>query len=311
MRKTNSLDLDGHVLRTFLAILENSSVTAAADALGVTQSAVSHTLAKLRMILGDPLFVRSGMRLTPTEIALSLKKPVQEVLDGLNALTDQRPFDPHLENMRFVIAANDMQRDLVFPQLLRELWLEESPVDFEFIPSGHPSVAMMRDSKCDMAITPVPPDAADIIQAPLFAGKMMCYYDADMRDPPGTWEEFRDAEHIRVKFAEGHTSLDVLKSVDRTEIRNPRVCVPNFNAIPPFLTRTRLIATELDLMQLETLKDLDMAPLPFGSETVAVYMIWHERSTNDPAHKWLRSRVQNIASQIPERMEQRRNNIVS
>jgi DNA-binding transcriptional LysR family regulator len=302
MKKTNFLDLDGHILRTFLAILENSSVSIAAANLNVTQSAVSHTLAKLRQILGDPLFVRSGQGLTPTATAIALKNPVQKVLDGLSGLTDQRPFDPRAEQMRFVVAANDMQRDLVFPQFLREARKEEISVDFEFIPSGHPSVAMMRDARCQLALTPLPPDAPDIFQKPLFSGKMMCFYDGNMRDPPSSWEEFCNAELLRVQFSKGHTSLDVLHNIDKSKVREPQVSIPNFNAIPPFIKGTQLIAIELDLMKLETLKSLDVAPLPFESNTVTIYMVWHERSINDPAHIWLRQRIQRIADEILAKM---------
>lgn len=300
------MHLDGQILRTFLAILEHSSVSIAAENLSVTQPAVSHALAKLRRILGDPLFVRSGIGLTPTSTAIALKQPVQKVLDGLRVLADHRPFDPRSEHMRFVVAANDMQRDLVFPQLVRDLRSEEILVEFEFIPSGHPSLSMMRDAKCDLALTPVPPDAPDLVQESLFSGTMMCFFDADERDPPGSWEEFCQAEHLGVKFSEGHVSLDVLhgigNGIDKSKIRRPQISVSNFNAIPLFIKGSRLIATELDLMQLETLKSLDVAPLPFESEPVTVFMVWHDRGTNDPAHTWLRHRIQRIAGEVQEKM---------
>jgi DNA-binding transcriptional LysR family regulator len=302
MSKMNFLDLDGHIILTFLTILESSSVSVAAEKLNVSQSAVSHTLAKLRIVLGDPLFVRSGQGLTPTETAMALKKPMRTVLDGLSGLTDQRSFDPKSEKMQFVIAANDMQRDLIFPQLIRELHSEEISVDFEFIPSGHPTVSMMREAKCQLALTPMPPDGADIFQKSLFSGNMMCFYDAAMREPPCSWEEFCDADHLRVQFSKGHTSLDVLRDIDTSKVRDPQVSVTNFNSIPRFVKGTRLIATELELMRLETLQSLDVASLPFGSKAVTIYMIWHERSSNDPAHIWLRDRVQTIADEIPEKL---------
>ena len=110
MKNIDIHGLDGNILRTFLVILAESSVSKAAIRLNVTQSAVSYSLSRLRHVLGDPLFVRSGQGLTPTETALSLKEPIQNVLDGLSGLRHQRPFDPRTEDMRFVIAANDLQR---------------------------------------------------------------------------------------------------------------------------------------------------------------------------------------------------------
>ncbi|NKB54390.1 MAG: LysR family transcriptional regulator [Rhizobiaceae bacterium] len=250
MSNYDVLDLDGRVLTTFLAILENSSVTIAADKLGVTQSAVSHTLARLRKVLQDPLFVRSGHRLTPTETALSLKEPVQKALDIINGLTDQRQFDPKSEKMKFVVAANDMQRDLVFPQLLKNARDNGIHLECEFMPSGHPTVAMMRDARCQLALTPLPPDGPDIFQKPLFSGNMECFFDGEMRDPPQSWNEYCRADHLAVRFAGGGTSLRVLADLDASQISEPKVSVPNFNAIPPFIKGTTLIATEMNLMKI-------------------------------------------------------------
>ena len=69
MNKTNILTLGGHILKTFLVLLESSPVTVAAERLDLTQSDVRHILAKLRSAIGDPLFVRSKQGLIPTEIA--------------------------------------------------------------------------------------------------------------------------------------------------------------------------------------------------------------------------------------------------
>lgn len=302
MKKIHYGAIDGQMLRTFLEVLEESSVTKAAAKLGVTQSAVSHSLSKLRSFFGDPLFVRSGQTMMATEVAVSLKEPIQAVLDGLKGLTDKRPFDPRAERKRFVVAANDMQRDLIFPELLRELQEEDISVAFEFIPSGHPTPAMMRDDRCQLALTPVPPEGSDIVQKHLFSGKMMCFHDGDQGDAPKTWDEYCNADHITVRFPDGGVSLRLLTGVDKSKIRESRVSVPNFSAIPQLIKGTRLIATEMDLMKIYTLKSLDMVPLPIESDPVTIYMVWHRRSTNDPAHIWLRQRVQRLADEVPAKL---------
>jgi hypothetical protein len=74
--------------------------------------------------------------------------------------------------------------------------------------------------------------------------------------------------------------------------------VPNFGAVPPFIKGTRLIATEMDLMKLCTLSDLDMGTVPARSDPVTIYMSWHRRSSDEPAHKWLRGRFERIAEKI-------------
>ena len=107
MKKIDFYSLDGRGLKTFLVVLEEMSVSRAAERLGVTQSAVSHTLDKLRLALGDPLFVRSGRGIAATERAVSLQEPVRQVLDDLKGLTDQRVFDPSIGTLELTIAAND------------------------------------------------------------------------------------------------------------------------------------------------------------------------------------------------------------
>jgi len=304
MKHGNFMDLDGHTLRTFLTVLELSSVSKAAEKLDLTQPAVSHILRRLRRILGDPLFIRTGHRLTPTETALALKGNAIDALDSLQRMTAQRAFDPRQEDMKFVIAANDMQRDLIFPQLLRDAMAEDIALELQFIPSGQPSVPWIRDSRCHLALTPLPPEASDIFQKIILRGKMMCFFDAEMGPPPQSLEEYYNAQHLSVRFMEGRTSWAIWSSqeVDKSRIRRPVVTVSNFNAIPPFVKGTRLIATQMDLMRLRTLQALDLAPLPFESDPVAIYMVWHERSHNDPAHRWLRQRVDAVARQITEKM---------
>lgn len=298
MNKTDFTDLDGKVLRVFLTILEESSVSKAADRLGVTQSAISHTLGKLRQVLGDPLFVRSGQGLTPTERALSLKDPVQRVLDNMRALTEGRPFDPLSEQLEFQIATNDMPRELIFPGLLRAARDEDVRLRLEFIPSGVPDPDLLRSDRCQLMLTPLPPDGPDIFQKRLVTSPLMVFYDAARREPPQDWRAYCDCEHVEVRFADGRSARAVMRGVDQSQIRPPVVTLPHFNAIPPFVKGSDLISTDTALMQQGPLATLDCAPLPFACDPVSIYMVWHQRSTNDPAHRWLRARIESIAATL-------------
>lgn len=298
MNKTDFTDLDGKVLRVFLTILEESSVSKAADRLGVTQSAISHTLSKLRSVLGDPLFVRSGQGLTPTERALSLKDPVQHVLDGMRALTEDRPFDPLSEEMTFQIATNDMPRELIFPQLLQEVRAEGVRLGLGFIPSGVPDPDLLRSDRCQLMLTPLPPDGPDIFQKRILSSPLMIFFDGARRSPPGSWETYCVTEHVEVRFADGRSSRAVMRGVDQSQIRPPTVILPHFNAITSFVRGSDLISTDTALMKHGPLASLDCAPLPFECEPVSIYMVWHQRSSNDPAHRWLRDRIERIAGTL-------------
>ncbi|WP_251364767.1 LysR family transcriptional regulator [Falsiruegeria litorea] len=298
MKKFDIASLDGQLLVTFLTVLEESSVSKASLRLGVAQSTVSHALARLRDFFDDPLFVRSGQTMLPTERANSLRIPVQNALEALHRLTFERSFKPDNEDLFFIVAANDMQRDLIFPKLLRELRSDGVSAAFEFIPSGHPTSGMMREARCHLALTPFPPDATDIVQKPILHGQMMCFFDGSVRKAPVTWEEYCEANHITVRFPDGGTSLRALTGVDKSEINEARISVPNFNSIPVFIKGSDNLATEMNLMKLSVLSELEMAPLPKSSDTMTIYMTWHQRSTNDPAHVWLREKISTIADEV-------------
>lgn len=138
MKKIDWPSVDGDLLQTFLLVFETQSTTETAKRLFKSQSSVSHALGRLRDFFEDPLFVRSGQKLVPTDQAEKLRGPIQEVVLALQNLNRQQDFDPKSSHLDFVVAANDFQRDIIFPQLMRELLSEGISASFQFIASGHP-----------------------------------------------------------------------------------------------------------------------------------------------------------------------------
>lgn len=297
----NELDhrkLDWQLLNIFVTVLQESNVSRAADRLDLTQSTISHALNKLRSIFGDPLFVRSGRGIVPTERARNLRDPVMHVLDSMKRLADERAFDPKLQPLRFAIAANDLTRDVLFPGILHAATRSGVELHLTFMPSGVPSAALLNDARCNLIVTPVPPEGPEIIQSKLFEGEMVCFYDAAIRQPPASWEEYRTDKRIEVRFADGRSSFNAVSDVDSSEMVEPVVSVSNFGAIPRFVKGSDLIATELNYMSLGPLRELDQAPLPFNCKPVPVFLVWHRRDSTDPAHRWLRDRITSAAKNL-------------
>ena len=83
-----STDIDLNLLRVLDALLANGSVAGAARALHLSPPAVSRSLARLRSVIGDPLFVRAGRSLVPTEVAIGLREPVRRALEAGRCLLD-------------------------------------------------------------------------------------------------------------------------------------------------------------------------------------------------------------------------------
>ena len=289
MNKIDYLSLNGKGLKTFLVVLEESSISKAAERLGVTQSAVSHTLDKLRIALGDPLFVRAGRNIRATERAIELRQPVRDILDDIKALTEQRLFDPTLGQLEFTVAANDFQRDLIFPALIRSLTAEGVRCHFHFTPSGIPSTELLRQDRCQLLVTPFPPNGPDIFQQRLFTDKLDCFYDASVRKPPASEDEFFDSEFINVRFNE--TDSSVPTNLPEGRQMTTAISVPNFSAAARFLAGSDLLSVMPARMRHLDYKDFASVPLPYQVEPISMYMVWHRRDHTDPASLWLRKQI--------------------
>ena len=115
------IELDGRLLQALVAVHEEGSLTRAAQRLGLTQSAVSHAVERLRGITGDALFVRSGRGIVPTARADALVAGARRLIAELRDFGQAGAFDPAQLRRTLTIAANDLQRDLLLPPLLERL----------------------------------------------------------------------------------------------------------------------------------------------------------------------------------------------
>lgn len=298
MNPIDTLNLDTRSLRVFLAVLDDGSVSQAAVRLGQSQSAVSHTLERLRQTLGDPLFVKSGRGIAPTRYALRIGPNVRQILDDLAALSAGPPFRPEDAEFCFTIAANDYQRDLLLPPLAASLRQLAPGISLQVIPSGIPSADMLRKEVCDLIISPHPPAASDIIQRRLLDDRMMIFYDPQQRSAPTSLAEYLQARHVAILFGTGERTALEGSLTARGLARKVDVTVSNFSGLPGFLRGTELLATAPQRMSEHLLTGFASAPLPFDYKPFTLLMLWHKRNQDDPAHRWLRQQLIAVAEQL-------------
>ena len=297
MSKFDHLDLDGHLLRLLLAVVETGSVTGAATHLGVTQSAVSHLLDKLRAITGDPLFVKSGRGIVATARAEELAAQARELLRQLQHFAHSGDFDPLRWNATVTIAANDFQRDLLLPALAARLRLSAPSVSLRIIPSTIPRLDMLRNDDCQLVVSPRPPDGSDIVQKRLFEDEQRVFYDAAVRAAPRDEADYLASDHATVVY-EPRRSLDLDQYLAARGVqRRFTVMVPSFSALPAFLRGTALLATVPGLLGRQTFTGLASCAPPFDCPRLPMYLIWHARYQQDAAHRWLRAQIEDL---IPE-----------
>lgn len=294
MSKFDYSDLDGHLLQLLLAVVEAGSVTGAAQRLGVTQSAVSHLLDKLRGITGDPLFVKSGRGIVATTRAEVLALQARELLSSMERFCLSGEFDPARWQTTFTVAANDFQRDVLLPPLMARLRAQAPGVALRVIPSGIPSLEMLRHEHCQLVISPRPPEGTDILQKRLFEDEYRVFYDPTQRAAPQTRAAYLAAEHITVVY-EPRRALDLDQWLAARGVqRRFSVMVPGFAGLPPFIRGSELLATAPGLLQSHLLRGLASAKVPVPCPTMPMYMIWHMRHQHDPAHRWLRAELEAV-----------------
>lgn len=291
MNEPDGSGLDARMLQLLLSVLDSGSVTAAAQRLGVTQSAVSHGLDRLRAVIGDPLFVKAGRGIVATARAEALAAPARELLGAMGRFARLGNFTPAQWQTTFTIAANDFQRDLLLPALAARLRTQAPGVALRVIPSAVPRLEMLRSDDCQLAISPRPPEGSDIVQKRLFEDQYRVFYDPAVRDAPCTEADYLAASHVTVVY-EPRRSLEIDQVLAARGLKRQfTVMVPSFSALPAFLRGTPLLATVPGLLARHGFQGLASCPPPVPCPGMPMYAIWHLRYQQDPAHCWLREQL--------------------
>lgn len=303
MSKIDYLSLDGRLLNLLLVVHEECSVTHAADRLGITQSAVSHSLDKLRTILGDPLFIRAGRGILATKRADALVREARALLSALRQMTENENFDPQHAKGRFVIAAADHQRDLLLPRFQRMLRKEAPGLDIKIMNSGVSDATLLREEQCDLLITPNSPEGAEFTQQKLFEDQYVCFFDPVVGSAPKNLSDYLTRKHVQIVFSLNERALidDFLAARKRS--RQVVLQLPNFSALPYFMRGQDLITVLPSLLKHTSLKGFQTSPCPFDLGTISFYQVWHAKNDHSPLHKWarrlLRKEVLKVLGAIP------------
>jgi len=290
-RQPDFSDLDGRLLQLLVAVVEEGSVTRAAQRLGVTQSAVSHLLDKLRAIVGDPLVVRSGRSIVATARAQQLTQRARALLDELRSFAATARFDPASVDAWVTIAANDFQRDLLLPTFVQRIRRQAPGLRLRVIPSGVPRPEMLRDDHCQLIVTPRPPEGSDILQKRLFEDHYRVFFDAGCRAAPASTEAYLQAGHVTVLY-EARRPLEVDQALAAHGVRRRfEVFVPGFAGVPSFVKGTPLLATMPGLLRAGLLRGLASCEAPVPCPSLPMYLVWHRRLHQDPMYRWLRDEL--------------------
>ncbi|HEX8171843.1 MAG TPA: LysR family transcriptional regulator [Thermoanaerobaculia bacterium] len=296
--------IDLNLLRVFEALMAEQNVTRAAARLGLTQPAVSIALSRLRSVVGDPLFERSGGRMVPTRRARELIGPLAEALGKVRTAFETPLFRPEESLREFRIVANDYVEAIFLPLLVEYLQKIAPRVRIWTISAGalfDPPIDELQSGEADLAIGFYRHLAPfNTIASKLFDERFVCLLRASQRLPRRKLDlrTFVAIPQIRLIYAAAAETgqMDNLLHARGLE-RRIGATVAHMVSVPRLVARTgfagivpeRLARAEAARYKLR----VHDVPLPLPPAPCVV--LWHERAQFDPAAMWLRSVIEELA----------------
>lgn len=296
MASVNSADIDLNLLRVLDALLDTGSVVGAAARLHLSPPAVSRSLGRLRKLLGDPLFVRAGRELVPTELAKSLRTPTQAALgEVLKVLRPSMSSDPINLKRRFAIRADDSIIAVLALPLMERVRLAAPGVDIDFLRDDPNYVAHLRNGDVDVRIGVHVEKNRDTTSEVLLTDRFVAIVRKDhpLAGRRITHRRFAEAHHVTVSPVGKRTGpIDAALAevgLDRKHITT----VTSFVVAAHLVATTDLVGSVPRTIAKTMARTLPIVSLeiPLALPTFDVCLTWHDRHGNDPSHQWLRDQI--------------------
>lgn len=287
--------LDLNLLVAFDTLLEERSVSRAADRLNLSQSAMSSSLSRLRDYFGDELLIPVGRRMEPTALALSLAPPIREILQKIRVTLQTRPtFDPATAQRRVRIMTSDYLIEVLLARVIRELATRAPGIQIQILPSNELSYGLFLRGDVDLMIVPEEHTLSDHPRQLLFEETFSCVVWAGNRavPEPFTLEDWLKMSQVVVHFGRDQLTLFerwfAEQSATRAAERRVDVIAPSFGVLPHLLVGTERVATmhtRHARIYEKLLPVRVLAPLP-GFPILREMMQWHRHLDTDPAIRW-------------------------
>ena len=299
MNTRNNEDAGLQLLKTFKAILEQQSVVGAAEARGITQSAISKHLARLRVWFGDELFVRTARGMQPTAKALSLAERIDVILHELALLSAETPFEPSRLRQNFVLATTDEIARRLLPRLWQRLQKAAPGLRLTLIPLD-PDYAIRRleSGNVNLVIGVNWHAPEQLMQKHLFSDRFICLMSRHhpLAEAPLTMDAYAAASHLMVAplgKQQGYID-DLLARGNRKRL--VRLSVPLFTQIDAALLGDNHIVTlpERVAEDLARQGGFVMKELPFRVPEIDYYTFWHRRFRHEKLNIWMRGLISEI-----------------
>lgn len=294
--------LDLNLLVHLQVLLEECHVSRAAQKLGSSQPVLSRSLSALRAHFADPLLVRSGNALVPTERAKALRPDLEALLHGVERLAHDARFDPAEASGRICVSAPDVVALLLLPALLERLARLSPGLDVEIVPWQSDWRRPLERGDIDLTVGFPTGDEPGLHARVLLVQEWAVVLRRGHPALRKRWtpELYASLPHVLVTAAgRGASAIDEALAA-RGLSRRVVLRVPYPLVAPLIVSRTDVVVTTLHFLahQIASRDDVVVKKPPVPVPAVRVPMVWHERSHRDPRHRWLRDQLRAAADVI-------------
>lgn len=283
-------------------LVQERSVTRAAERVGIGQPAMSSTLSKLRQVFKDPLLVQTRNGMQPTPRALEIihrSREIMALLQGRGLGNDH--YDPQYDNSHWKIMSSDGIARGLLPRLMKSIQHEAPEISLTVHP-GDPRRILdhLRDNEFDLAVTFTRNPALELRQTSLYSLRLVCIARQGHPLLKGKINLKQFSTLPQVKWGApplNYATMEALVDEALAKLgtsRRIQLSVTNLTLLPGIVGSSDLIAVMPDRSIDVTDKRLQVLPLPFKVSEQKVTMIWHEKNHRDPAHQWLRQKITDI-----------------
>jgi len=297
--------VDLNLMVTFLVLMRERSVSAAAHKLFLGQPAVSGALARLRQLFGDELLVRGTRGMEPTPRALDLAAAIEPAVALLQkAIAVPPAFDPASAERLFVLGMPDWVEHWLMPGLLARVRRLAPRVRIVLKESNPFAVGDMLDKdEIELGVAALRTGPRWQHQRPLREMGFRCVYDPRQLPFAGdvTLAQYVAVPHLLVSYrgaVEGPTDAALAGLGLRREVR---YTTPRFSSVPGVLAASAILATVPEVLadRWAAAGQLASSAVPVALERFTVSMGWHARRDDDAALHWLMGVIEDVARAVP------------
>lgn len=309
----NLRTLNLNLLPVLREVLRHRNVTRAAEALGMTQSAVSNALRQLREHFSDDLLVRDGRTMRLTSVSLLLIDPLEEIMIALESFIAPTRFEPAHSSEKFQIATADYVMMVLAPAMSSILQHDAPGISLQFLTARRGSLDDLKVGRIDMVIMPRQMLFAGVssrqakhdefVVTPLLTEAFMVVGHEDDPDMQGELTTARYVERAHAGFFldyNAHASVEQYYFREMAIERFERLLVSSFATLPLIAARSdclALLPQSLAALASQTLPVI-VRPCPVEMPAMELVMVWHKRRNGDSGVSWLETSLRRCAENV-------------